>query len=114
MFFVDDQKPEVLEGDPSAEKCVRANHDAHIATCHPVLDLARLRGLHQTRKCCDLDPKAGKPLLECLHMLLYQNGRRRDDSYLFAGKRSCGGGTKGHFRLAEPDIAANQAVHALP
>ena len=46
-------------------------------------------------------------------MLAGQQGRRADDRHLLAAHRHHEGRAQGDFRLAEADIAADQAVHRL-
>ena len=59
----------------------------------------------------DAQSGAGEALAEVLQVLSRQHGGGRHHRDLIAGDRGRRGRAQGHFRLAEPDIAAHQPVH---
>jgi hypothetical protein len=73
-------------------------------------------GSHRRRRHCarqlgDLDIEAAEAALKHLHMLTDKHRGRRNHRNLLACKcRDCCGPER-HFRLAEPNITANQAIH---
>ena len=74
-------------------------------------DLALLAVAEEAREHLDARGQAGEALLEGVVVLLRQHGRRHEDGDLVAVHHRLEGGAHRDLRLAEADVAADQAVH---
>ena len=76
-----------------------------------LLRLALLGGADHARELADPDGQAGEALAEILVVLAREQRRRHDDRRLLAVHRRDESRAQRHFRLAEADVAADEAVH---
>ncbi len=113
LLLVDDDEPEVAEGDARREDGVRADHDVARARGEalegPLVRAARL----EARDGFDPHGCAVEARGERLEVLLGEDGRRREDGGLFAVERGDVGRAHRDFRLAVARVAADQPVHRL-
>ena len=114
LFLVDDEEAQVLELVLGREQRVRSDDDVDLALAHALEDfllfLGALVAVDQSYVHCR---EGGEAVAEILVMLGGEDGRRHEDGHLFLGKDALEGGAHGDFRLAEPDVAADEAVHGL-
>ena len=113
LLLVDDQQPEVLERHVLAEQPVRADHHVDLARLHVLDDLLLLGGPTKrlsiftvtgnganrsvnVMKCCSASSVVGTSTATCLPSITALNAARSGD-----------------LGLAEPHVAADQAVHRL-
>ena len=112
LLLVDDDEAEILERDRLAEHRVRADDDVDVAVGEAAL------GAHACRPHAPCATSArcliGRPakrVRKRLEMLAREQGRRHDDGDLLAVDRGAEGGAQRDFRLAEADVAADEAIH---
>ena len=113
LLLVDDQEPEILELHGLAEKRMGADRDIDLAFGDRFLDLGGVLGGDQPRELLDPDRQALEARAEGGEMLAGEEGGGRHDRDLIARHHRDEGGAQRHFRLAEADIAANEAIHRL-
>ena len=114
LLLVDDQETEVLPLDlVLVEDGVRANQDVHLAEAHLLDGLLLLFGCAEAADDIDDRREAVEARRERLVMLLREDRRRHEYSHLLAIHRRLVGRADGDLRLAEADVAAEQAVHGL-
>ena len=111
LLFVDDEQPEVLEGDVPGEQAVRADDDVD----EPLPDgldegFSLPRGL-EPRQGLDADREEHHPVAEGLEVLAGQDGRGAEDGDLLAVHDGLEGGPHGHLGLPVPDVPAEEPVH---
>ena len=114
LLLVDDQEPKIPEPDRLSEQCVGADDDIHVAARQSRLGFVERRLADQARGLVDAHGQPGEAFPEGLVVLARQERRGHHQSHLLAGHDRHEGGPQGHFRLAESDIAADQAVHRPP
>ena len=111
LFLVDDDEAEIAELDVLAEQGVRADHDVDVARLQPRLRLRRFPGSDHAGQASDLHRPGRETLAERRVVLTRQQGRRRDEGDLLARHDGNESGPERDLGLAEPDIAADQAIH---
>src|SRR6266849_1004589 len=111
MLLVDDQQSQPLEAHVALQQAVRADDDVHLSGFDS-LDRACLRLLvDEARQHLDRDREVAQPLREHMEMLLGQDRRGREQRHLFAAHRRLERSSQGQLRLAEADVATQQAIH---
>ena len=111
LLLVDDDEPERLRHDIAREHAVRPDQDVDLALCVVREHRAHLgRAAHAGD---ELDPQreVAEAVAERLQVLLREHGRRCQHEHLAAAARDLEGGAQRDLRLAEADVAADQAVH---
>jgi hypothetical protein len=111
LLLVDDDEAEILELHRLAEERVGADDDVDAALGQAFLRLGEFDGGDEARGLRDLDRIAAQPVAECLHVLARKQRRRHHDRDLLAVHRRDEGGAQRDLGLAEPNVAADQAVH---
>ena len=111
LLLVDHEQAEVLERDVLGEQPVRADHDVDVAALHARHDLRLLLLAQEPRQHLDPHRIVRVALPEGLAVLVREQRRRREDRDLLAVLHRFERGTDRDFGLAEPDVAADQAVH---
>ncbi|MNR08666.1 hypothetical protein D3C85_1248340 [compost metagenome] len=111
LLLVDDHQAQVLEADLFGQHRVGADDDLEGAVLQARARLVGVLGRDHARQVPHRDRPAGEALAEGLEVLTRQEGRRTDDGHLLARHGHDEGGAQRHFRLAEADVAADQAIH---
>ena len=88
-----------------------SDHDVHAPGRQRFARLPDLPGRRQPRQRGDLDRLAREALAQRLPVLLAQHGGRHEDGDLLAGGDRQVGRARRDLGLAEPDVAAHQAIH---
>src|SRR5450830_556349 len=92
---------------------MRTDNNIERAVAHAFDRLRDLLAAAETRQLSDAYRPVGEAIGEGLRMLFGQQGRRRENRDLLAAHDGDKGGAQGDFRLAETDVATNQAIHRL-
>ena len=87
LFFIDNNKPQLLDFDGFPKDCMGPNHDVYPARSEAFLDLGNLLWRHHAGQLADFEGKPGEALAQGLRMLAAQQGRRNDDRDLPTGNR---------------------------
>lgn len=111
LFFVDDEKAQGLEFNVLVEQAVSPDEDVDIAGQGPSQDRFLFFVGTETVEDFDVDTEGTEPFHKGLEVLLRQDRRRYQDGNLLTGCDGLKNSPHGHFRLAEADIPADQAVH---
>ena len=114
LFLVDDEQAQILELVLGREQRVRADDDVDLALAHALEDFLLLLGalvaVHERDVHCR---EGGEAVAEVLVVLCGEDGRRHEHGHLLFREDALEGGAHGDFRLAEADVAADEAVHGL-
>ena len=111
LLLVDDQQPEVAEPHVLREQPVGADDDVHPAG-HEIGERLLLLGPGpEPADELDADGKRREPVGQGLVVLERQHRGRGEEADLLAVHHRLERGAHRHFRLAVPDVAAQQAVH---
>ena len=110
MLLVDDDEAEVLERDARAEQPVGADDDVDLAGREAFGDGRDLAVGAQARNRFDVHGPVRETVAERLVMLLGQERRGRQHRDLLAGRHRDERRAHGDLGLAEPHVAADQAV----
>ena len=113
LFLVDNHQPQLLEFGLFRQQRVGADDDVDLTRLEPLASLLDLGRRDQPRQPPDLDRETLEALGEVGEMLAHQQSCRRDHRDLIAAHRRDERGAQGDLGLAEPDVAAHQAVHRL-
>ena len=113
LFFIDDQQAQVLEEHIGLQQPVRANQHVHRSIRRLLQGCPLLGRRPETADHVHAQAKRRKPAGKGLKMLLRQYRGRDQHRYLFAAHYRLESRPQGHFRLAEPNVAAQQPVHRL-
>ncbi len=113
LFLVDDQQAEILELELLGEQPVGADHAVDLAARQAVHHLARLCRREEAGQHLDPDRVAGEAVGEGVAVLLGEQRRGHEHRDLLAVLDRLEGGPDRHLGLAEPDVAAQQAVHRV-
>ena len=111
LFLVNDEQAEVLELHALADELVRPDDDVHVAGGQVLehgLGLRRGAGAGQV---VHPDGKVLQPAGERLVVLEGQDGGRDEHGHLLVVAGGLESGTDGYLGLAEPYVAADEAVH---
>ena len=111
LFLVDDQQAEIGEIDRGAEQRMGADDDIGLALGDFLLGQRQFLGADKARRLRNAHRQAAETIGEGLEMLTGQQRRRHDDGHLNAVHRGDEGRAQRDFRLAETDVAANEAIH---
>ena len=111
LLFVDDQQAQPLEVDVLGQQTVRAHHDVDRAVQETLDHLGRLGARQEPAQHLDSDRKAAVAVAERLKVLAGQQRGRHEDRRLAAVLDRLEHRPQRHLGLAEPDVAADQAVH---
>ena len=111
LLFVDHDQAEILENDVAGNEPMRADDDVDAAFAQELQNLALLAVRTKTAEHFDAHRIIEHALAERFEMLLREHGGRREHGDLFAFHHRFEGGANRHFRFAETDVAANQAIH---
>ena len=111
LFLVHDEQAQVAEQHVLREQPVRADDHVHLPR-RQVVDGDLLLGLGaEAAHHVDAHGESGEAFAQRLQVLKREDRRRREDGDLLAVHHGLERGAHGHFRLAVPDVAAEQAVH---
>ena len=113
LLLVDDEQPEVLEPDLFAEQAVGADDAVDLAGLDALDDVAGLRRGQEPAQRLDADRVAGEAVGERVAVLAGEQRRRGQHGDLLAVLDRLERGADGDLGLAEPDVAAQQAVHRV-
>ena len=111
LLLVDDDQAEVGELHVGAEQAVRADEDVDLPELQPADDVGLLLGRPEPADDVDGDGEVGHPLAEGAVVLVGQDGRRYEQGDLLAALDDLQRRPHRDLGLAEPDVAAQQAVH---
>ena len=114
LLLVYDDQAEVVERDRLAEQRMGADDDVDLAAGDAAPGRRLLPGRHQARELGDTHRQPGESLAEGVQVLPAEERGRSQHCDLLAGLDRVEGRAQRHFRLAEPDIAADQPVHRPP
>ena len=114
LLLVDDQKPEIAELHVFRQQAVRADDHVELAGVQVVENLLLLALAAEAAEHVDADRKAGKPLAQGLLVLKREDRGGCQKRHLFAVHHRFERCAHRHFRLAVPDVAAEQAIHRVP
>ncbi len=113
LLLVDDEQAEVLERDVVGEQAVGADHAVDLARAQPVDDLLGLGVGEEPGEHFDADRVPGEAIGERVAVLVGEQRRRREHGDLLALLDRLERGPDRDLGLAEPDVAAHQAVHRV-
>ena len=113
LFFVDDQKAEVLEENLVGEEGVGSDQDVQSAFAEPLQDVRLLLGRGRPAQRGDLDGEGGEAAGEGLHVLVDEDGGRAEDHGLLVVDNGPEDGPHGHLGLSETDVPTEKPVHRL-
>ena len=111
LLLVDDDETELLGDHVPRENPVRADQHLDLAGGELGEHLLDVRGLAKAGDHLDPDGEVLVALAERVPVLLGENGRRDEHQRLLAVERGGKRGADGDLRLAEADVAADEAVH---
>ena len=111
LLLVDDEQAHVLELHVVGEQAVRADHDVDLARPQPGHHGVLLGAREEARDDLHPDRVAGEALAEGLPVLVREQGGRGEDRHLLAVLHGLERGPQRDLGLAEPDVAADEAVH---
>ena len=111
LFFVDNQKSQVLKLALVRQQRMRSDNNIH-GTFRNLLEnfllfFGTLVAVHQG----DVDWIGGKTFAEVFVMLRRKNRRRHENRHLLVGSHTLERRTHGNFGLSKAHVTANQAVH---
>jgi hypothetical protein len=111
MLLVDDQQAEVAELRIRMQQPMRRDDDVDLAGLEPLEDRLRLLPRAEARQRFDAHRMIGEAVAEVRGVLLGEQRRRHEHRHLLA--RLHGHERRAHrdFRLAEADVAADDAIH---
>jgi hypothetical protein len=112
-LLVDDQQAQARELDVLGQQLVRADHDVDRAGFHAGQRGVDFLGGAKARQFGHLHRPGAEAVDDRLVVLLGQQRGRRQDGHMLAAHHSDEGRAQRHLRLAEADVAADQAVHRL-
>ena len=113
LLLVDDHQPQVLERDVGAQDAVRADHHVDGALRGIGDDLLLVGRRHEAREHRDLHGERRVALAERDEVLLGQERGRHQHRDLLALHHRLERRADRDLRLAEPHVAADQAIHRL-
>ncbi|MNS01600.1 hypothetical protein D3C72_328850 [compost metagenome] len=113
VLLVDDEQPQILEGEVGAEQLVGAYDDVHLAIGQLLQDAGLLLGGAEAAQHLHPHRPVGEAIAEVVVVLLGQQGGGHQHGHLLAAVHRHEGRPHGHFGLAKAHIAAHQPVHAL-
>ncbi len=111
LLFVDHDQAEILENDVARDETMGADDDVDAAVAELFQHLALLGMGAEAAQHFDPHRVVEHALTERLKVLLREDGRGGEDRDLFAFHDGLEGGANRHLRFAEPDIAADEAIH---
>jgi hypothetical protein len=113
LLLIHDDEAEIGELDRLAQQRMGADHDVDRAVGEAGLHHRRLLRRHHAGELRDLHRHACEARGEGAVMLAGQQRRGHDHRHLHAGHGDGEGGAQRDLRLAEADVAADEAVHRL-
>ena len=111
LLLIDHHQPQVSELDARVEQPVGADDDVDVAVAQPLDDGSRLRVAAEAREHLDPDGEGRQPFAERAPVLLGQHRGGDQDRDLVAVHHRPEGRAQGDFRLAEPNVPADHAIH---
>ena len=111
LFFVDDQQSQVVEFDVLGRQAMGADDDIDAAGLQGFDRLALFLRRAEAAELGDRKRKLGHPFDERPIVLFGQDRRGHQHGDLISVVDGLEGGPHGHFGLAKPDVAADQAIH---
>ena len=111
LFFIDHQQAEVLELDILGQQAVRADDHVEPAGSQALEGFLDLELGAETADHVDLRGDRRESFLQRFQVLRREHRRRRQECDLLAVHYRLEGGPHGHFGLAVPHVATEQAVH---
>ena len=111
VFLIDDDKPEIPVAEIASKQLVRADEDVHASAFHAFGDAIDFLLRAEARDHLHADRPVGETVGEGLEVLLGKQGGRYEHCDLLPRCHGDKGCAHGNFGLAEPDVAANEAVH---
>ena len=113
VLLVDDHEAQALELHVALQELVRADGDVDFACGKAFQRRRRLLAALEARELRQLDRPVGEAVGKSVEMLLGQERRGREHRDLHVVGDGDEGGSQCDFRLAETDVAADEAVHGL-
>ena len=111
LLLVHDQETDIAEADAFRQQRMGADDDVDVAGGDLLLDLLGVLRRGEARQLRNPHRQTGEAFGERAVVLARQKRRRHHDSDLTARHCHDEGGAQRNFRLAEPDIAADEAIH---
>ena len=111
LLLVEHDESEVLRDHVARENAVRPDQDVDLALLELVEDPLLIGAGAEARHHLDPHREVAVALAERVPVLLGENRRRAEDERLPAVQRDGEGGAHGDLGLAEPDVAAHEAIH---
>ncbi len=111
LLLVEDHETEILRDHVAAEHAVGADQHVDLALGEVLQHLLRLGRRAEARDHLDTDREVAVAVAERVPVLLGQDRRRAEEEHLLAVHRSGERGAHGDLRLAEADVAADEAIH---
>ena len=111
LLLVDDDQPKVMERDVLRQQPVRADDDVDLPRAHRSEDRTGLRIALEAAEALDAERIGTEPVAERALVLFAQDRRRHEHRDLTTGVDGLEGGADRDLRLAEPHVAADQAIH---
>ena len=111
LLLVHDHQAQVAEPDLFGQDRMGADHDLDRAVLQARPRLRRLLARHHPRQLTHLDRPAGEPFGEGLEVLTRQQGGRGHHGHLLPRHGHHESRPQRNLRLAEADVAADQAIH---
>ena len=113
LLLVQDQKSEVAEFDVLGQHPVGAHHHVHLAVLHVLQDPPLFLGRHEAVEKLHADRPVGEAVLQRGRVLGREQGGGGEDGGLAPPHDHLEQGPHGHLGLAEPDVAAHQAIGGM-
>src|SRR5579884_2018584 len=113
LFLVDDQKPQIAEFHVFRQQPVGADHHVHLTGSGVLEHLFHLLGGDEAAEHFHPHGERGEAPPEGLEVLERKHGGGSENRHLLAVAERLEGRAHGHFGLAVPDVAAQQAVHGM-
>ena len=113
LFLVDDYKPQVVRVHITRKQPMRSHEHLDAAIRKPLERRLLLRGRAKARKDFHRYPERLESVAEIRVMLLSQNRRGTQHHHLLHILRGLESSPQGNLGLAEPHIAADEAIHRL-
>ena len=111
LLLVDDHEPQVVGHDIARQHAVRTDQEVDLAVAEIGDDLLRLLGRAHARDDLDAHGQVHQAVAERRTVLLSEDRGGCEQEHLLARLDDAHRGAQCHLRLAETDVAADQAVH---
>ncbi len=113
VLLIDDEQPQILEGEFGAEQLVGTDDDIHLALGQLLHDAVLLLGGAEAAQHLDPHRPVGEAVAEVVVVLLGEQGGGHQHGDLFAAMHGHKCRPHRHLGLAKAHVAAHQPIHAL-